>query len=176
MTYSFSTVGRVPLAGTSLAGRVVDPGPDLKPMTFDDIRVGADGVLHTADDVLLNPIAHAKVFILGLEGQTVYTDANGYFQLTSVPSGNVKLAIDGRTGSNAPSGFYFPEMVLDLDLHVGQANTVMGTMGTRRGTRGESRANRGLPAPFADGAPADSERHAAHHNHRRARIGLQPQP
>jgi hypothetical protein len=37
-------------------------------MTFDDIRAGADGALHTADDVFLHPIAGAKVYILGLEG------------------------------------------------------------------------------------------------------------
>lgn len=131
LTYQFSTVSLAPLANTSLTGRVFDPGADLKPMTFDDIRAGADGALHTPDDVFLNPLGGVKVFILGLENQFVYTDAQGNFTLPAVPSGNVKLAIDGRTATNAPSGFYFPEMVMDLELEVGQINTVMGTMGTR---------------------------------------------
>jgi hypothetical protein len=42
-----------PVTGTKIIGKVVDPGPDLEPMTFDDIRRGADGVIHTADDVFL---------------------------------------------------------------------------------------------------------------------------
>jgi hypothetical protein len=131
LTYQFTTVSLVPLANTSLSGKVVDPGADLKPMTFDDIRAGADGTLHTADDVFLNPIAGVKVFIVGLEAQAVYTDAQGNFSLPVVPSGDVKLAIDGRTATNAPTGFYFPEMVMDLEMEIGQANTVMGTMGLR---------------------------------------------
>lgn len=127
---TFSTVSLVPLAGTTLSGKVLDPGPDLKLMTFDDIRAGADGVLHTNDDVFLNPIAGAKVLIIGLENQAVFTDAQGNFSFSAVPSGNIKLAIDGRTATNAPAGFYFPEMVMDLQIEVGQANTAMGTMGT----------------------------------------------
>ncbi|NOT96865.1 MAG: phosphatase PAP2 family protein, partial [Nitrospira sp.] len=130
-TSTFSTVSLVPLQGTTLSGKVLDPGPDLKLMTFDDIRAGADGVLHTNDDVFLNPIAGARVFIVGLENQAVFTDAQGNFSFSAVPSGNIKLAIDGRTATNAPTGFYFPEMVMDLQIEVGQANTVMGTMGTR---------------------------------------------
>ncbi|WP_419580402.1 Ig-like domain-containing protein [Stieleria magnilauensis] len=130
-SYRFTTVSLVPLAGTSLSGRVYDPGVDLKPMTFDDFRAGPDGALHTADDIFLNPLAGVKVFILGLENQSVTTDAQGYFSFASVPAGNIKLAIDGRTATNAPAGFYFPEMVMDLEILVGQANTVMGTMGTR---------------------------------------------
>jgi len=137
-TYQFATVSLAPLPGTSLSGKVVDPGPDLKPMSFDDMRPGPDGMIHTADDLFLNPIAHAKVFILGLEDQFVFTDAQGYFVLESVPSGNVKLAIDGRTATNAPPGIYWPEMVMDLEVEVGRANTVMGTMGTRE----EKAANR----------------------------------
>jgi hypothetical protein len=42
----------------------------------------------------------------------------------------VKLSIDGRTATNAPAGAYFPEMVMDLQLESGRANTIMGTMGT----------------------------------------------
>ncbi|WP_291983891.1 Ig-like domain-containing protein [Candidatus Accumulibacter sp. ACC005] len=129
--YRFTTVSVTPIAGTTITGRLLDPGDDLKPMTFDDIRSGADGVLHTADDVFLNPIAGAKVYILGLEGNVVYTDADGFFHLDQVPAGNVKLAIDGRTASNAPSGAFYPEMVLDLTIEVGYDNTVMGSMGTR---------------------------------------------
>ena len=131
LRYRFSTVSLSPLLGTTLTGRIVDPGPDLKPMTFDDIRVGADGILHTADDVFLNPIAHARVFILGLEDQAVYTDANGNFSFSMVPSGTIKLAIDGRTATNPPSASFWPEMVMDLEIEAGRANTVMGTMGTR---------------------------------------------
>ncbi|MCA9066047.1 MAG: phosphatase PAP2 family protein, partial [Planctomycetaceae bacterium] len=132
-TSQFATVSLTPLIGTSLSGRVFDPGPDLKPMTVDDVKAGADGILHTADDVFLHPIANAKVFILGLESQVVYTDANGYFSFAAAPAGTIKLAIDGRTATNAPSGVFFPEMVMDLQLEVGRANTVMGTMGTSAG-------------------------------------------
>jgi hypothetical protein len=135
---TFTTVSLTPLLGTSLSGKVVDPGPDLAPMTFDDIRAGADQVLHTSDDVFLRPLAGVKVFILGLEDQVVLTDAAGNFHFDTVPAGNVKLALDGRTVTNAPAGFYFPEMVMDLDLVAGQANTVMGTMGTPE----EQKANR----------------------------------
>ncbi|WP_291862968.1 Ig-like domain-containing protein, partial [Accumulibacter sp.] len=130
-TSRFTTVSVTPIAGTTISGRLLDPGDDLKPMTFDDIRAGADGALHTADDVFLHPIAGAKVFILGLEGNVVYTDANGYFHLDQVPAGDVKLAIDGRTASNAPAGSFYPEMVMDLTVEVGYDNTVMGSMGTR---------------------------------------------
>ncbi|MEO5616651.1 MAG: hypothetical protein ABIS67_02690, partial [Candidatus Eisenbacteria bacterium] len=130
LTYSFSTVSLTPLPGTSLSGKVVDPGDDLKPMTFDDFRAGPDGIAHTADDVFLNPIAGVKVFVVGLES-TVFaiTDAQGNFTLPSVPGGNVKLAVEGRTATNAPAGFYFPEMVMDLNIVPGTANTVMDSMG-----------------------------------------------
>jgi hypothetical protein len=127
---SFTTVSLTPLLGTSLSGRVFDPGADLKPMTFDDIRAGADGVLHSADDVFLNPLAGVKVFIVGLEDQAVSTDATGAFSFASVPAGDVKLAIDGRTATNAAAGFFFPEMVMDLNLRAGEANTAMDSMGT----------------------------------------------
>ena len=130
LQYSFTTVSLTLIPGTTLTGRVLDPGPDLQPMTFDDIRRGPDGILYTADDVFLNPIAGAKVFITGRESEFVITDAQGSFTLTNVPAGDVKLVIDGRTATNAPSGFYFPEMVMDLSVEPGLPNTVMGSMGT----------------------------------------------
>lgn len=130
LSFDFSTVSLTPLIGTSLSGKVLDVGGDLKPMTFDDVRVGPDQVINTADDVFLLPIAGAKVFIVGLENQFVLTDAQGNFRFDSVPAGNVKLAIDGRTATNASAGTFFPEMVMDLNLEAGRANTVMGTMGT----------------------------------------------
>ncbi|WP_367154929.1 choice-of-anchor D domain-containing protein [Methylomonas sp. HYX-M1] len=129
-TVSFTTVSTTAITGTKLIGKVVDPGPDLEPMTFDDIRRGPDGVPHTADDVFKLPIAHAKVFILGHEDQFVYTDENGNFELTDVPAGEVKLAIDGRTATNAPDGVFFPEMVMALEIKAGVTNTVMGSMGS----------------------------------------------
>ncbi len=141
---TFGTVSLVPLEGTSLSGIVLDPGPDLKPMTFDDIRSGPDGTLHTADDIYLNRIAGVKVFIVGLEDQAVFTNAQGQFSFASVPVGNVKLAIDGRTATSAPSGFYFPEMVMDLNLQPGIANNVMSSMGTPE----EIQANLGRPETY----------------------------
>ena len=126
---SFRTVSLMPLLGTSLTGKVLDPGPDLSPMTFDDIRAGVDQTLHTADDVFLAPLAGVKVFILGMEDRVAVTDTAGNFRFDSVPAGNVKLAIDGRSATNAPAGIFFPEMVMDLNLRAGQANTTMGTMG-----------------------------------------------
>jgi hypothetical protein len=131
LTFSFTTVSLAGLPGTSLTGVLVDPGPDLKPNTTDDVRRGPDGVLMTGDDVYLNPIANVRVYILGLEGQAVFTDAQGRFTLPSVPSGDVKLVLDGRTATNAPTGCYFPEMVMDLTIEPGKVNTVMGSMGTR---------------------------------------------
>jgi Ca2+-binding RTX toxin-like protein len=127
---SFSTVSQTIVPGTSITGFVVGPGADLKPMTYDDFRAGADGIAYTADDVFLERLVNAKVYVLGFEDQAVYTDANGNFTLTNIPSGNVKLAIDGRTATNAPEGVFFPEMVMDLEVRPGQANTVMGSMGS----------------------------------------------
>ncbi len=129
-TLSFTTVSTTSVAGTKIVGRVVDPGPDLKPMTFDDIRRGPDGVIHTADDVFLLPIAHAKVYILGQENRFVFTDANGFFELDDVPAGTVKVAVDGRTATNAPAGVFFPEMVMDAEIQPGVSNTLMGSMGS----------------------------------------------
>ena len=131
LTYSFSTVSQEVLANTSILGRVVDPGEDLKPMTIDDIKAGPDGILFTPDDVFVRPVAGAKVFILGSSLPPVFTDAAGYFAIPSAPSGTVKLAIDGRTATNSPAGFFFPEMVLDLSIEVGTTNTVMSSTGSQ---------------------------------------------
>ncbi|MBX3670121.1 MAG: choice-of-anchor D domain-containing protein [Rhodocyclaceae bacterium] len=127
---SFTTVSTTAVPGTVLTGKLVDPGPDLQPMTFDDVRAGPDQILHTADDVYLNPIAHVKVFILGRESEAVFTDAQGNFTLSNVPAGDVKVAVDGRTATNAPAGYYFPEMVMDSIIKPGIVNTLMGSMGS----------------------------------------------
>ena len=127
---SFVTVSTSVVLGTKLVGKVVDPGPDLEPMTFDDIRRGPDGIMHTPDDVFLAPIEHVKVYILGHEANFVYTDAAGNFELSGVPTGNVKVALDGRTATNAPAGVFFPEMVMDADFTPGITQTLMGTMGS----------------------------------------------
>jgi hypothetical protein len=132
-TTTFTTVSLTAVAGTSLFGTVADPGPDLKPFTLDDVRAGPDQTLMDADDVYLLPIAHVHVYILGMQGQAgadTYTDASGNFNLTAVPAGDVKLVLDGNTAANPPAGYYFPEMVMDLTIRAGQANTVMGSMGT----------------------------------------------
>ena len=129
-TYSFTTVNQVPLPGTTLVGRIVDPGPDLLPGTADDVAPGADGQLGTDDDVFLLPVAGATVFILGREGEAVVTDADGTFTLTNVPSGNVKVAVDGRTATNPPAGTFFPEMVMDMTVRPGIENTIPGGSGT----------------------------------------------
>lgn len=130
LTARFTTVSTAPIPGTTITGLVADPGVDLKPMTFDDLRVGPDGQLMTADDLYLNPIVGAKVFLLGLEDEYVLSDAQGRFTLPS-PTGNVKLVVDGRTAANAPAGTYYPEMVMDMMIEPGRANTMMGSMGRR---------------------------------------------
>ncbi|MBG6199749.1 Ca2+-binding RTX toxin-like protein [Labrenzia sp. EL_13] len=127
---SFTTVSTTAVAGTTLSGYIVDPGDDLKPMTVDDYSAGPDGADFTDDDIFLNPIEGATVFILGLEHIKVETDENGYFELTNVPAGNVKVAVDGRTATNAPDGIFWPEMVMDANVIAGQANTLMGSMGS----------------------------------------------
>ncbi|ANL30128.1 phosphatidic acid phosphatase protein (plasmid) [Rhizobium phaseoli] len=126
---SFTTVNTAVVPETTITGRVFDPGADLQPMTFDDVRAGPDQVLHTTDDVYLNPIAGVKVFILGHENEAVFTDASGNFTLTNTPAGDVKVAFDGRTATNAPAGFFFPEMVMDTSIKPGVVNTIMGSMG-----------------------------------------------
>jgi methionine-rich copper-binding protein CopC len=144
-TSTFTTVNQTAVPGTTLSGVLADPGPDLQPGTRDDVRAGADGVLGTADDVYLRPIEGVEVYILGMEDQAVYTNAQGQFSFSSVPTGDVKLAVEG----NVPGvmvydptqqqlvdpnseGFYFPVMVMDLTIQPGIANTVMGSMGTQQ--------------------------------------------
>jgi hypothetical protein len=111
LQYEFTTVGRTPLSGTSLSGIVVDPGPDFIPHTPDDAQPGPDGLLGTADDVFLLPIAGSQVTILGLESQATTTGADGRFHFDAVPPGDVKVVINGNTAT-APPGYYFPEMVI----------------------------------------------------------------
>lgn len=126
----FTTVSTAAVANTTITGYLVDPGDDLKPMTVDDYNSGPDQTDYTADDIFKNPIEGATVFILGLEQHTVLTDENGYFELTNVPSGNVKIALDGRTATNSPTGVFWPEMVIDLNVIAGQENTIMASQGT----------------------------------------------
>ncbi|WP_040409795.1 Ig-like domain-containing protein [Asticcacaulis sp. AC402] len=126
---SFETVSTEAVAGTTLSGFIVGPGNDLKPMTFDDFRAGPDGTPYTADDVFLERLAGVKVYIIGREYEAVFTDATGSFTLTEVPAGNVKVVIDGRTATNAPAGAFYPEMVMDVNIRPGQANTLMDAMG-----------------------------------------------
>ena len=89
---------------------------------------GADGQLHTDDDVYKNPLAGVKVTILGMEDSPVYTDANGRFTFESAPIGDVKLAVDGRTATGIASALYFPEMVLDVRVQAGVTNYAMTNM------------------------------------------------
>jgi len=130
LAWNFTTVSTAGVANTKLVGKVVDPGPDLQPMSFDDIRRGPDGIIHTADDVFLLPIAHVHVYVIGRPDLSTYTDDAGNFSFDSVPVGDVKVGIDGRTATSPPAGVFFPEMVMDVQLRAGQTNTIMGSMGS----------------------------------------------
>ena len=130
LSSSFTTVSTTSVPNTTISGFIVDPGDDLKPMTVDDYSAGPDGADYTEDDVFKSPIEGATIFILGLEHIKVTTDENGYFELTEVPAGNVKIAVDGRTATNAPEGIFWPEMVMDANIVPGQANTLMAAMNT----------------------------------------------
>jgi hypothetical protein len=89
-------------------------------MTFDDIRRGADGVIHTADDVFLQPHRRRQgVDHPGPGGSVVFTDADGNFELDQRARRHVKVAIDGRTATNAPRGVFWPEMVMDATMRPG---------------------------------------------------------
>src|SRR6266850_1222830 len=118
-TFNFSTVSVTPIPNTVLSSRIVDPGPDLIPRTEDDITLGPQGYNY------LFPIAGVKVYVLGLESNVAYTDANGRFTLTNMPVGDVKVVLDGRTATNPPVGYYFPEMVMDTTFEPGITNGVM---------------------------------------------------
>jgi hypothetical protein len=172
-TSRFTTVSVTPIAGTTISGRLLDPGDDLKPMTFDDIRAGADGALHTADDVFLHPIAGAKVFILGLEGNVVYTDAHGYFHLDQVPAGDVKLAIDGRTASNRAGGEFLSRDGDGSDDRGRLRQHRDGQHGHARGDGGQRGSAGGVSAAAADGDPADGERQRDHRGRRRCGVGAE---
>ena len=130
LTFTFTTVATSSVTGTKLVGRAVDPGPDNVPNTFDDVRRGPDGIIHTLDDVYLNPIAGATVTIIGRPDLSTVTDANGLFTLDNVPAGDVKVVIDGRVATNSPTGFFFPEMVIDANFVAGATNTIESSHGT----------------------------------------------
>ncbi len=125
-TFGFRTVSTSPLLGTTLSGRLVDPGPDLLPMTEDDFSPGPDGEAHTDDDEYLLPISGVTVFILGLEDEAIQTGAEGRFHFDAVPSGTIKVATDGRTADDPPVGYYFPEMVMDSQAKPGVENFCHG--------------------------------------------------
>ena len=128
LRYEYTTVSLAPLAGTALSGIVTDPGPDLVPLTADDVDPGLDGIPGTYDDIVLLPIAGVQVSILGLETKVVTTGADGKFHFDAVPAGDVKVRIDGRTASSPPAGCYFPDMVMDATMQAAQDNVVMAGM------------------------------------------------
>ncbi len=99
-------------------------------MTPDDVKAAPDGLADFANDTWKLPIAGVKVFVLGHEDEPVFTDAQGRFTLSNVPTGDVKIEFDGTAATNAPSGFYFPVMVMDTTIRPGIANTIMGSMGS----------------------------------------------
>ena len=130
---NFSTVSVTPIPGTVLTSLIVDPGPDLVPRTPDDVILG---------DRYLLPIAGVRVYVLGMESNVAYTDASGRFTLTNMPVGDVKVVLDGRTATNPPTGYYFPEMVMDTKFEPGITNGVM----TIRDVNGnEVRDGNGVP-------------------------------
>ena len=128
LNFTFSTVNLAFTPGTTITGILVDPGADLDPHTFDDFRLGPDNAAFTADDIFLHPIAGARLYIIGHEDQAIITGADGKFTIPNVPAGDVKLVIDGLPSTNAPSGFYFPEMVMDVQVAAGRDNWVMEEM------------------------------------------------
>jgi hypothetical protein len=79
-------------------------------MTPDDVTAAPDGLADYAKDSWKLPIAGVRVYVLGDEQNAVYTNTQGQFTLTNVPIGDVKVEFDGTTATNAPSGFYFPEL------------------------------------------------------------------
>ena len=63
-----------------------------------------------------------------MEDRAVFTDAQGRFNLQDIPAGKIKLVVNGLTATNAPAGFYFPEMTMELNIRPGEPNTVMSAM------------------------------------------------
>lgn len=127
--HRFTTVALEGLETTTLVGRVVDPGDDLYMMTPDDFVSGPAGVTDYENHTYRNPIEGAEVYVLGRPDLKVLTDENGAFELTGLPTGKVKIVVEGRTATNAPDDFYWPEMVLDVEIRPGQENTILGGMG-----------------------------------------------
>jgi len=125
----FTTVALEGLESTTLVGRVSDPGADLFMMTPDDFIAGPGGITDYANHIYRSPIENAEVYVLGRPDLKVFTDETGAFELTGLPTGRVKIVVDGRTATNAPTDFYWPEMVLDVEIRPGQQNTIMGGMG-----------------------------------------------
>jgi hypothetical protein len=117
--FSFITVSVVSVPGTVVSSRIVDPGPDMIPRTADDVVLGGGGYSY------LLPIQGVKVYVLGMESNFAFTDASGTFTLTNMPVGDVKVVLDGRTAPNPPTGYYFPEMVMDTTFTPGITNGVM---------------------------------------------------
>jgi hypothetical protein len=131
LTETFTTVSTAAVPNTTISGIVADPGPDDTPMTPDDYKAAADGSLDFANDTWKLLIAGVKVYVLGDEQDAVYTNTQGQFTLTNVPTGDVKVVFEGTTATNDPAGIYFPTMTMDLtNVRPGIANTVMGSMGT----------------------------------------------
>lgn len=124
LSFSYSSVSLQASFGTTLSGVIADPGLDGKPMTADDLDPGADGTIGTADDVALLPIQGVEISLLGLENSITTTGADGSYLLDSVPTGIVKVKIDGLTGTS-PTGFYFPEMVMHTEIRAGENNDIM---------------------------------------------------
>ena len=165
------------VAGTVIKGIVADPGsrPDA-----DDVRrhraAAPDGVLNTPDDVYKLPIADAKVTILGYEDRPSSPTRRASFEIDDVPAGDVKLAIDGRTATNAPAGYLLPRDGHGPDAsRPGVVNTPMGSMGTPDEQAGQRRhLRRRLPAARADRSSLRRQRHRADDGHDHARSPRQP--
>ena len=116
------------------------PARTCKPGTTDDVKPGPDGVLMTGDDIYLLPIAGVTVYILGHEDQAVITGADGSFSFSSVPTGDVKLVIDGTTATNAPSGVLLPRDGLGPDHPAGPGQHRDGQHGHAPGAGGQGTA------------------------------------